>query len=83
MNTVTVVFTNGNIVTFDAQEFDADLSGSTSLLNRYAYKDAQGEDSTIFLKPEEVAGVFLTKNSPGKIGSIAYTTPGGAGIRPS
>jgi len=46
MNTVTVVFTNGNTVTFEAEEFDADLGHNLGYVNRYEYKDAHGQDST-------------------------------------
>jgi hypothetical protein len=63
MVAVTVVFTNGNIVNFNAREFDVDLGTSRGILNKYAYKDDEGEDSTIHLKPAEVAGVFVTSNT--------------------
>jgi len=63
MAIVTVVFTNGNIVTFEAQEFDADLRGGASILNSYPYKDAEGKDSAIHLTPNETAGVFITPAS--------------------
>ena len=60
MPVVTVVFTNGNIVEFTAQEFDADLGENRRSVNKYPYKDASGQDSAIHLTPDEVAGVFLT-----------------------
>jgi hypothetical protein len=60
MVSVTVVFTNGNVVEFAAQEFDVNLHGDRSNVNKYPYKDAEGKDSTIHLQPAEVAGVFVT-----------------------
>jgi hypothetical protein len=62
MVNVTVVFTNGNIVSFAAQEFDADLVntyGESSVKN-FPYKDAKGQDSGIQLRPNAVVGVFVT-----------------------
>jgi hypothetical protein len=60
MVSVTVVFTNGTVVEFAAQEFDVNLHGDRSNVNKYPYKDAGGKDSTIHLQPAEVAGVFVT-----------------------
>ena len=40
MEDVTVVFNNGNIVSFVAQEFDVDLKGDGGHTNEYPYKDA-------------------------------------------
>jgi len=61
MDSVTVVFTNGNIVNFVAQEFDVNfVSEPYGAVNKYSYKDARGEDSAGYLKPTEVAGIFLT-----------------------
>jgi hypothetical protein len=57
---VTVVFRNGDVVNFAAQEFDPDLSGARNIVNKYPYKDARGTDSAIHLRPNEVAGVFVT-----------------------
>jgi hypothetical protein len=51
MESVTVVFTNGRIVNFSAEEFDADLRATPTLVNKYPYKHARGNDSAIYLKP--------------------------------
>jgi hypothetical protein len=37
MVNVTVVFRNGDVVNFAAQEFDADLRGGSNIVNKYAY----------------------------------------------
>jgi hypothetical protein len=65
MVNVVVVFTNGNVVEFSAQEFDADLANTegTSSVNKFAYKDAEGQDSAIHLKPDQVAGIFVTPST--------------------
>jgi hypothetical protein len=60
MVSVTVVFTNGTVVEFAAQEFDVNLHGERDNVNKYPYKDAEGKDSTIHLQAAEVAGVFVT-----------------------
>jgi hypothetical protein len=62
MVNVTVVFTNGTIVSFAAQEFDADLVNTygESSVKKFPYKDAKGQDSAIQLRPKDVMGVFLT-----------------------
>jgi hypothetical protein len=60
MVSVTVVFTNGTVVEFAAQEFDVNLHGDRSNVNKYPYRDAGGKDSTIHLQPAEIAGVFVT-----------------------
>jgi hypothetical protein len=73
MEDVTVVFTNGNIVNFAAQEFDVDLVEERNLINKYPYKDAQGQDSSIHLRPNQVAGVFRTRSSGGGESSIHYS----------
>jgi hypothetical protein len=65
MVNVVVVFTNGNVVEFTGQEFDADLADTlgASLVSRFPYKDAEGKDSAIHLKPDEVAGIFVTPST--------------------
>ena len=73
MEDVTVVFTNGNIVNFAAQEFDVDLVEDRNLINKYPYKDAQGQDSLIHLKPNHVAGIFITRSPGGDERAITYT----------
>jgi hypothetical protein len=60
MVSVTVVFTNGTVVEFAAQEFDVNLHGERGNVNKYQYKDAEGKDSAIHLQSAEVAGVFVT-----------------------
>ena len=57
---VVVVFTNGNVVTFAAKQFDADLKSGLDYVNKYPYKDAEGNDSAIHLRPNDVAGLFVT-----------------------
>jgi hypothetical protein len=76
MDSVTVVFENGDIVQFDAQEFDADFAENRGLINKYPYKDAQGSDSAIYLKPSHVAGIFLTKPADNVSPAVAYKVPG-------
>ena len=61
MADVTVVFSNGNVVRFAAQEFDVDLvqtSGRQHVI-KFPYKDAAGNDSAVHLTPFEVAGIFI------------------------
>lgn len=40
MEDITVVFNNGNIVSFVAQEFDVNLKEDGGSTNKYSYKDA-------------------------------------------
>ena len=70
MYEVGIVFKNGSKVTFDAQEFDLDLSrryvtkaGSSSYdqVFRYTYKDAAGDDAPIYLNPDELAGIAVVR----------------------
>ena len=65
MVNVTVVFTNGTIVSFPAQEFDADLINTqgSDLVSKFPYKDAEGDGSAIHLRPDDVAGLFVTPDS--------------------
>jgi hypothetical protein len=74
MEDVTVVFNNGNIVSFVAQEFDVNLMEDGGSTNKYPYKDAQGQDSSIHLRPNHVAGVFRTRSSGGGEPSIHYSS---------
>jgi len=79
MVNVTVVFTNGNVVSLAAQEFDADLaSGGGGVVNRYPYKDSEGNDSAVHLRPDDVAGLFVTTGGPLRSGdqAIAYSVAG-------
>lgn len=79
MDSVTVVFVNGNIVNFLAEEFNVGLDGSSgSVIKKFAYKDAQGQDSAIYLKPREIAGIFLTKTAPGESIPVSYKVGGGS-----
>lgn len=73
---VTVVFNNGNVLTFMAEEFDADLAHNSSTLNRYPYKNAKGEESYIFMRPNDISGFFLTKPERGNDPSVQYKVPG-------
>ena len=57
-----MVFTNGSIVSFAAQEFDADLmitSGENSV-KMFPYKYAKGQDLLIYLRLNDVLRVFVT-----------------------
>jgi hypothetical protein len=74
MVNVTVVFTNGNIVSFPAEEFDADLINThgENLVNKFPYKDARGNGSAIHLRPDDVAGLFVAPDSD----SITTRVPG-------
>ena len=61
MADVTVVFVNGNVVRFAAQEFDVDLVNTPGRqhVSKFPYKDAEGNDSAVHLTPLEVAGIFI------------------------
>jgi hypothetical protein len=76
MQTVTVVFKNGAIAHFSAEEFDANFGEALDYVNKYPYKDARGNESAIYLKPDVVAGVFLTQPPPGETRSISTSSPG-------
>jgi hypothetical protein len=60
---ITVVFVNGNVVRFAAQEFDADLRSASGSTNKYPYKDSEGNDSVIHLRPNQVAGIFVAPSA--------------------
>jgi hypothetical protein len=62
MINVTVVFTNGTVVSFAAQEFEADLVNTygEGSVKQFPYKDAKGQDLAIQLRPKDVVGVFVT-----------------------
>jgi hypothetical protein len=76
MDSITIVFDNGDIVQFYAQEFDADFTVNPGRINKYPYKDAQRNDSAIYLKPNEIAGFFLTRAPDDVSPAIAYKVPG-------
>jgi len=73
MVNVTVVFTNGNVVNLAAQEFDADLKSGGGVVNKYPYKDAEGKDAAIHLRPNDIAGLFVTPGGPLRSGDPAIT----------
>ncbi len=80
MDNVTVVFVNGSVANFSAEEFDVDLTaGPPDFVNRYPYKNDVGEDSAIFLQPQHIAGIFLTKPEPGRTKPITVSLPGTRG----
>ena len=54
MEDVTVVFVNGSIVSFVAQEFDVNLKGDNGSTNECSCKDAQGQGSFIHIRPNQV-----------------------------
>jgi hypothetical protein len=76
MVNVTVVFTNGDIASFAAEEFEVDLDSTPGRTNKYPYKDARGNDSAIYLRPNMVAGVFVTQPPPDETGAISTQVPG-------
>ena len=77
MHTVTVVFVNGNIVSFKAQEFDVEFKGQQpGFIAKHSYKNAAGEESSIYLKSSEVAGAFLTRSVSSSASPVTYTVPG-------
>lgn len=76
---VTVVFTNGNVVTFFAQEFNVNLfdTDANSYVSKFTYKDHQGNDSAVHLKPDDVAGIFVTpQHGPSGDRPIGYSVAG-------
>ena len=79
MDTVPVVFTNGSVVSFAAQEFDVDLTQDEASVNMYPYMNARGEGSYIHLRPAAVAGVFLTRAEPLSHDRPVYYTGAGGG----
>jgi hypothetical protein len=79
MEDVTVVFTNGNVVQFRAEEFDANLVDTLGpgLVTKFPYKDAEGNDSAVHLMPNEVAGIFITPSrGTRRDESIKYSVSG-------
>ena len=67
---VAIVFTDGSKVEFHATQFDIDLdpnnlpgSGATSYtrVQKFTYKDAEGEDAPLYLKLDEVAGIVVAR----------------------
>lgn len=76
MQDVTVVFTNGNIVLFEAEDFPATLENSSpAVFAKIPYKDGAGQDSFIHLRPRDVAGIFLTRSNS-STQTIVYTVAG-------
>jgi hypothetical protein len=73
MVNVTVVFTNGNVVQFAAQEFDVEFKSGVGDANKYPYKDAEGNDSAIHLRPNDVAGLFVTPGAEWRAGEQAIS----------
>jgi len=80
MEDVTVVFVNGSIVSFVAQEFDVNLKEDSGSTNECSCKDAQGQGSFIHLRPNQEAGVFRMRSSGGSEPSIHYSV---ARLRPN
>jgi hypothetical protein len=64
---VAITYTNGSNVLFYAQEIDIDfepdnLAGSTNrygLIQKLLYKDVDGEDAILYLKPGQVSGIVV------------------------
>jgi hypothetical protein len=66
---VAIVFSNGSKVEFHATEFDINLEpqnlagysggGNYSQVQKLTYKDADGNDAPLYLKPSEVAGIAV------------------------
>ena len=68
MYEVAIVFTDGSKVEFYATEFDIDLNpgrlhGSPQYVyhqvQKFTYKDIDGHDTPLYLKPNQVAGIVL------------------------
>jgi hypothetical protein len=80
MVNVVVVFTNGNVVEFAAQEFKVSLlnTGGASSVHEFPYKDARGDDSAVHLRPDDVSGLFVTPGGPLRSGdhAIRYSVAG-------
>jgi hypothetical protein len=61
---VGIVFKNRSKATFDAKEFDVDLSrgaieGSYTATQKFSYKATNEEETPIYLNPSEVAGIVV------------------------
>jgi hypothetical protein len=60
---VTIILKNGVTTTFSATEFDVDLDPRIPVTadtpHRYSYKDANGEEVTIYLTVREVAAITV------------------------
>ncbi len=77
MYQVAITFTNGSKVTFHATEFDLDLdrtklpgySAGTSYtdVQKFTYKDAEGEDAPLYLRLDQVAGIAVARQSSSRI----------------
>ena len=64
MYEVGIVFDNGSKLSFYAQEFDVrlgrdDMGARYAQVHKLTYKNTKGEESPIYLNPEEVAGIVV------------------------
>ena len=74
MYEVAITYTNGSNVSFHAQEINIDfdplkLIGSANrlrIVQKFTYKDIDGEDAFLYLKPNEVSGVVTARIDAGK-----------------
>lgn len=58
---VGIVFTNGSKMYFKAQEFDITTSNKDQrFVERFEYKDAEGNTKPLYLRLNEVAGISVT-----------------------
>ena len=62
MYTVSIYFSNGEIMHFKANEFDIELeedSGNPNRPHKFTYKAPGDVEVPIFLAPNEVAGILV------------------------
>jgi hypothetical protein len=73
---VAILFKNGSKVSFEAQEFDIDLStgtigtGQYGAIQKFTYTDIWGNKTPIYLVPAEVAGIVVAWKSSGHTHSL-------------
>jgi hypothetical protein len=65
---VAIFFKNGSKATFEAQEFDVDLSSEAvdekyNAIQRFTYKDGRGNDTPLYLVLPEIAGIAVAWKS--------------------
>ena len=72
MYEVAIVFNDGSKVEFHATEFDIDLNpgrlhGSPQYvyhqIQKFTYKDSDGHDAPLYLKPNQVAGIVVARTT--------------------
>ena len=76
MYEVAIAYTNGSNVVFYAQEINLDfdpskLIGSSarySIIQKFTYKDVDGEAAFLYLKPGEIAGIVTARVDSARYG---------------